>query len=51
MPTTSAPSDGIGRRIIALTMLKMAVLAPMPSPSTSTATAVNAGFLTIRRMP
>ena len=36
---------GNGRRSTALTMLKIAVFAPMPSASVSTATAVKPGFL------
>jgi len=35
---------GSGRSTTALTMLKMAVFAPMPSARVSVATAVNPGF-------
>src|ERR1700730_1640942 len=41
----SASGYGRGRRRTALTMLKMAVFAPIPSPSVMIATAENAGFL------
>src|SRR5437870_1844061 len=41
----SASGYGSGRSRTALTMLKMAVLAPIPSASVMTATAENAGFL------
>src|SRR5437879_8299103 len=41
----SASGYGSGRRRTALTMLKMAVLAPIPSASVTIATAENAGFL------
>src|SRR5207237_10174329 len=41
----SASGYGSGRRRTALTMLKIAVLAPIPSASVIIATAENAGFL------
>src|SRR6267143_1814627 len=41
----SAPGYGSGRSRTALTMLKMAVFAPMPSARVRIATAENAGFL------
>src|SRR6266850_1013102 len=46
-PNETSRSDsgyGNGRKSAALTMLKMAVFAPMPSASVSTATAVKPGF-------
>ena len=39
----SGSSYGTGLRSTALTMLKMAVLAPMPSPSTATTARANEG--------
>src|SRR5947199_8880224 len=41
----SASGYGSGRRRTALTILKIAVFAPMPSASVMIATAPNAGFL------